>query len=208
MSSVVRAAVVRLLSVGLMASGCARAQARVDIPPPPLDVPAPPPRVVETTEAEVAQPVGLAADPANGGPALPPATGRGRGTAASPTGGRTDTQPSRPAAADTSRPDATPPPAATDVKPEEPRPAAPTLRAAPTQQEEALTASIRARLTRASGQLQGIDYGRLSADARDQYDRAKSFIREADDALRARNLPYAASLTDKAVALAAQLGGR
>ena len=63
-------------------------------------------------------------------------------------------------------------------------------------------------MTRASSQLQAIDYGRLSADAREQYDRAKSFIREADDALRARNLPYAQSLTDKAVALAAQLGGR
>ena len=69
-------------------------------------------------------------------------------------------------------------------------------------------ANIRARLTRASSQLQLIDYGRLSTDAKDQYDRAKSFIREADDALRARNLPFAASLTDKAVALAAQLGGR
>ena len=208
MNSAVHTAVWLLLSVGLMASGCARAQARVDIPPPPLDVPAPPPRVVETTDAEVAQPVGLAADPANGAPALPAANGRGRGTAASPTGGRTETQVSRPAPADASRPDTTPPTAATDVKPEEPRPTAPTLRAAPTQQEDALATSIRARLTRATNQLNAVDYGRLSTDARDQYDRAKSFIREADDALRARNLPYAASLTDKAVALAAQLGGR
>jgi hypothetical protein len=203
MSSAVRAAIV-LLGAGMIISGCTRAQAKVDIPPPPLDVPAPPPRVVQATESEVAQPVGLAADPANGTPALPPA-GRGRG-ASPPATGRSD-QPSRPPAADSTRPDSTSPPAATDAKPDEPRPT-PTLRAAPTQQEEALAASIRSRLTRATNQLQAIDYGRLSADARDQYDRAKSFVREADDALRARNLPYAQSLTDKAVALAAQLGGR
>ena len=205
MRSAIRAVVV-LLSAGLLASGCARAQARVDLPPPPLDVPAPPPRVVETTDAEVAQPVGLAADPANGAPALPPA-GRGRGTTTPAPSGRSEQQ-SRPPAADAARPDTTAAPPATEVKPEEPRPSAPTLRAAPTQQEETLAASIRGRLSRASTQLQAIDYGRLSTDARDQYDRAKSFIREADDALRARNLPYAASLTDKAVALAAQLGGR
>jgi hypothetical protein len=191
-----RAAVV-LFSAGLIASGCARAQARVEIPPPPLDVPAPPARVVQTTDGEVPQPVGLAGDPADGAPALP-ATPRARQT---PTTSRPDTP--RPPAADATKPDA--PDAA---KPsDEPRPG-PTLRGAPTQQEEASMANIRARLTRASSQLQLIDYGRLSTDAKDQYDRAKSFIREADDALRARNLPFAASLTDKAVALAAQLGGR
>jgi len=167
MKSVFRTALV-LLGAGMIISACAQAQAKVEIPPPPLDVPAPPPRVVQATDSEVAQPVGLAADPANGAPALPPA-GRGRGTSPAATG----REPSRTPAADSARPDS--PPAATEVKPDEPRPPGPTLRAAPTQQEEALAASIRSRMTRASSQLQAIDYGRLSADAREQYDRAKSY---------------------------------
>ena len=48
----------------------------------------------------------------------------------------------------------------------------------------------------------------LNADARTQYDTAKRFIRQAEDALRAKNLVFAKSLADKAAALAAQLGGR
>src|SRR5262245_38923873 len=61
-----------LLAYGLIVTGCTHAQARVEIPPPPLDVPAPPPRVIETTDAEVPQPVGLAGDPAGAARQAPP----------------------------------------------------------------------------------------------------------------------------------------
>jgi protein-disulfide isomerase-like protein with CxxC motif len=47
----------------------------------------------------------------------------------------------------------------------------------------------------------------LNADAKIQYDTAKRFIRQADDALRAKNLVFAKEVAAKAAALAAQLGG-
>ena len=56
--------------------------------------------------------------------------------------------------------------------------------------------------------LNRIDYRVLNADAKTQYDTAKRFIRQADEAMRAKNLVFAKTVADKAVVLAAQLGGR
>jgi hypothetical protein len=185
-----------LFAFGLIGAGCTHAQARVEIPPPALDVPAPPPRVIETTAAEVPQPVGLAGDPADAArPAPPPAAAA---ASSRPAGASRTPEPPKPET----------PPAAEAVKPDEPRPT-PALRAAPTQQEAALERSIRDRMFRASTVLDRIEARvPLNADARDQFNRARSFIREADDALRERNFTFAGSLADKAVAIAAQLGGR
>jgi len=63
-------------------------------------------------------------------------------------------------------------------------------------------------MSRASGELNRIDYRTLNADARMQYDTAKRFIQQADDAMKAKNIVYARSLADKAAAIAAQLAGR
>jgi hypothetical protein len=67
---------------------------------------------------------------------------------------------------------------------------------------------IRASLTRATADLNRIDYRVLNADARTQYDTAKRFVRQANEAMRSKNLLFAKSLADKAAALAAQLAGR
>jgi len=56
--------------------------------------------------------------------------------------------------------------------------------------------------------LNRIDYRGLNTDARMQYDTAKRFIRQADDAVKAKNLVYAKNLADKAVVIAAQLAAR
>src|SRR5207244_2458090 len=53
-----------------------------------------------------------------------------------------------------------------------------------------------------------VDYRTLNADAKNQYDTAKGFIRQANEAIRAKNLLYAKNLADKAAAVAAQLAGR
>ena len=66
---------------------------------------------------------------------------------------------------------------------------------------------IRESLSRATSALNRIDYRVLNADAKTQYDTAKRWIRQADDALRTKNLVFAKNLADKAAALAAQLGG-
>jgi len=67
---------------------------------------------------------------------------------------------------------------------------------------------IRGLLLEATVNLNRIDYGRLNADAKGQYDSAKGFVRQAEDALRTKNLVFASYLADKAATLAAQLRGR
>jgi hypothetical protein len=101
------------------------------------------------------------------------------------------------------------PPAAEPPKPPEepPKPAA-NLQTTPTQAEVEVERNVRTSLARANAELNRIDYRVLNADARTQYDTAKRFIRQADDALKTRNLVFAKNLADKAVAMAAQLGGR
>ena len=69
---------------------------------------------------------------------------------------------------------------------------------------------IRATITRANGDLNRVDYGRLNTAARSQYDSAKGFIRQAEEALtpKGRNLVFARTVADKAATIAAQLLGR
>jgi hypothetical protein len=68
--------------------------------------------------------------------------------------------------------------------------------------------AIRATMTRASGALNRIDYRALSTNARTQYDTAKRFVEQAEDAIRTKNLPFAKNLADKAAVLAAQLSSQ
>jgi hypothetical protein len=63
-------------------------------------------------------------------------------------------------------------------------------------------------LLEANFNLNRIDYGRLNADARGQYDSAKGFVRQAEEALRGKNLVFASYLADKAATLAARLRER
>ena len=67
---------------------------------------------------------------------------------------------------------------------------------------------IRQQLAKASSDLTRVDYRALNADARTQYDTAKGLVRQAEDALRAKNLVFARSLADKAATLATQLAGK
>jgi len=68
--------------------------------------------------------------------------------------------------------------------------------------------AVRATMVRATADLNRIDYRVLNADARTQYDTAKRFIQQADDAIRGKNLVLAKNLADKAAAIAAQQAGR
>jgi uncharacterized protein (DUF885 family) len=78
----------------------------------------------------------------------------------------------------------------------------------PTTAEGEAERTIRAALQRANNDLSRVDYRALNSDARNQYDTAKRIMRQADDAIRAKNLVYAKTLADKAASLAAQLAGR
>jgi hypothetical protein len=187
-----------VLAVGLAAmllSSCAKAQAKVT-PDGPLDVPPPPPRDVEPVDSEPPQIIPLVQEPARNAPGrLRPAPPREQPRVEAP----------KPEPAP-----ATPPPIE-PAKPEEPlRPPAPatTLQTTPPTAEGEMERGIRAAIVKASTDLNRVDYRALNTDARTQYDTAKRFITQAEQAMRAKNLVFAKSLADKAVGLAAQLAGR
>jgi hypothetical protein len=186
--------VVVLLSAAL--SGCVHAKAKAMTDAPALDVPVPPARVVETIETEAPPPATLPEEPRRN-PVRP------RPTPPAASAG----QPARPAAPASDMPVApdTPPVVAEEPKPATP---APTLQTTPAAQEGEVERGIRATLSRAAASLNRIDYRALNAEARTQYDTAKRFIQQAEDAMKAKNLMFAKSLADKAATLAAQLGGR
>ena len=159
---------------------------------PALEMPAPPPRDVEPAEVEAPPPVPLATEPARNTPARP----------------RSSTPP-RPEAprADPPKPDLPPvvePPKVAEDPPKPPT----TLQTTPATAEGEVERGIRASLQRATADLNRVDYRVLNADARTQYDTAKRFVRQADDAIRTKNLVFAKNLAEKAATIAAQLAGR
>ena len=63
----------------------------------------------------------------------------------------------------------------------------------------------RDKLARAARDLSRVDYGKLNADARSQYDQSKRFNDQAQQAIKERNFVYALTLAEKAATLAAEL---
>jgi hypothetical protein len=180
-----------LFGVVVLSAGCFRAQARTTpTVMPDLTVPAPPPRIVDPVVAQVPEPVGLADQPPQNTPIPPP--------------------PAPPSRADTSKPDPsrTEPVVTDQPRAEAPRAPQTTLQTTPVEQEADVARKILDLLNKAGTDLTRVDYNRLNADARTQYDQAKRFASQADEALKARNLVFASYLADKAAALAAQLAGR
>jgi len=78
----------------------------------------------------------------------------------------------------------------------------------PRQTSAATERAVRDVLTRANRDLSRVDYGKLSTDGRAQYEQSKRFSQQAEQALKERNLVFAATLADKAATLAAELLGR
>ena len=171
-------AVVLVLCAG--GAGCsARAQVPVIEPELPVLVPPPaPPRIVATYAEPEAPPIVEA--PPLAEPSVP-----------------VRPQP-KPAA---------PPPApgpVTNEGPPAPRPPALTL--TPVPGAEAKTeASIRALLAQVSRELSRVNATTLNSDGRTQFDVARRFVQQSEDALKAHNLVYAGKLADKASAMAAVL---
>jgi hypothetical protein len=172
-----------------LTTGCARARAKTLPPLTPLEMPAPPPRIVLPMQAEVEpqEPSPVTEEPRRAQPA--PARPR----------------PAAPAAATNTEPP--PPPVPTTTQPSTPPVPGTVLQTTPASEEGEVARAIRATMTRAMSELNRIDYRVLNNDARSQYDTAKRFVQQAEDAIRMKNLPFAKNLADKAAALAAQLGG-
>ena len=178
-------AAMRVVSIVLLTAflgACAaKAQVRTEVEVPPLDPPPPPPRVIADYAPDPEPlPVTPAVEPA--APVRPPA------------------RPARPE--QKPEPAATPEPAEAAVRPATP----PSLTMTPSPGSESQTvAAIRDLLVKATRDLSRVNTGSLSGDGRAQYDTARRFIQQADEALKARNVVFAGKLADKAAQLAAVL---
>jgi hypothetical protein len=182
-----------VLGIGILsAASCAKAQAKTAPDGPPLDMPAPPARVIAPADEPIAA---APAEPAEPAP-MPPNANRRQPPR------RTTTEPAQ-------KPEITTPPVETapaqTTAPVETRPAEPppTLRAPGSAEKP-----IRDRLVVAHRDLARVDYSKLSVDGRSQYEQSKRFIEQAEQALTDQNFVFAQTLADKAAKLAAELLGR
>lgn len=99
-----------------------------------------------------------------------------------------------------------PGPLVTEGPPQPPPSPAPALTLTPAPGSEAKTeASIRALLGQVTKNLTRVNATTLTADGRTQYEAARRFVQQSEDALKVRNLLYAGKLADKAAAMAAVL---
>ena len=186
-----------MLALALQAAACTAARAQVQLEDhPALVVPPVPPRVIDPLPAEPPpiEPVGeLPAAPANPPRSRPPARDQNKQTAPEPKPAESkppDTPPVDPAAGTQTTP--APPP----VQP---------LRTPGTSDGPEMAKQVRETLDRANRTLNNIDYQALKPDSRANYDNAKSFIKQAEDALKANNLVVAKLLAERAENIAKQL---
>jgi hypothetical protein len=184
------------LAIAPLISGCLHASAKTVVDTPPLEMPVPPPRVIETVEVTPPAPLALPEEPPRQ-PVSPPA----------PPAPPVRPAPRAEAPARVAPPPQVEPPVEPRVADDVPRPA-PTLQTTPAVAEVEVVRGIRVTIERAAADLKRVNYAALTGDGRTQYDTAKRFIAQAEDALTKRNLVLARSLADKALAVALQLAPR
>jgi hypothetical protein len=180
----VRGLLLAAVIAALAAGGCATARARAKAPSGPvaLEAPAPPPRVIVPPEPEIPEPPVPTPEPESVAPRTPRRP---------PVAGPAKTEPK----IDNPRPPQQAPPTATLQQ---------ALPASPAD----IVRRVREQLGQAQVDLRRVDYRALSADGKSQYDTATRFVEQAEQALREKNLVFAAKVAEKAAVLAASLVGR
>jgi hypothetical protein len=180
----------------LMAS-CASASAKT-VDRPALNVPPPPPRVVEPAQEPLPEPVGEIPT----SPAAPPASRPNRPSreAAKPpaTDPKTESKP-----ADPPKPETAPP-----TEPVAPVTPPAQLRTPQTADTSGAAKTVQATIDRARGTLNKVDYGPLNQERKNAYNDAKRFIEQAEGALKEGNYVFAQAVANKAETLAKELAGR
>lgn len=174
-----------------VAAGCASAQAKSPVDRPNLDVPAPPPRVIEPRVVYEPPPP----EPVPDLPAASPTSPRPRQTP--PAREKPDPKPEAPAA------EVAPPVTQLPVAP-----AVPQLRTPGTVDGAEAARQIKEVIESARRTLGSIDYRPLNSQRRAQYDSAKLMITQSEDALKSQNYDLAKGLADKAERIAKELPGR
>jgi outer membrane biosynthesis protein TonB len=180
-----RLAFASVVVLALAAAACVSAQAKGEPGGPALAPPAPPPHTVI--------PVEIVEEPA-----APPAPPSPAPVIVRPSSRPRAAKPEKPAEKPVDKPD----PAAVPIQPAAPIPAPPLQTTANVNEVEK---TIRARMAQASRDLDRIEARALNPERRTQYDTAKRFLQQADDALKVKNLVFAEQLADKAATLAAAL---
>jgi hypothetical protein len=165
-------------------SGCAKTQAKTPAPPVALETPAPPDRVI--IPAPMPEPVERATQPAAPAPAPAPR--------------QRETPPTRPAErTPPANPPAPQPPAVAEPAPSPPPVLQTTANPGEVEQQ------ARMLLAAAERDLDSINPARLNANGRTQYTTARNFVRQAETALKEKNVVLARDMADKAAVLANQL---
>jgi outer membrane biosynthesis protein TonB len=185
----VKRLVLLLMTTGLAA--CASGRAQVIEERPTLAVPPVPPRTIAAqppVEPPVSEPI---VEPVAPLPAAP------------------KPRPNRTPASSEPKPDPKPeqPVETANATVPNPPPVAP-LRTASTPTGSEATKQIRETLQRADGILSRVDYQKLSADKRANYDTAKAWMQQADDAIKKDDLRLALLLAERAENIAKQLETR
>jgi outer membrane biosynthesis protein TonB len=179
-----------------LVGGCASASAKAPAEQPALNVPPPPPRVIEPVPLPEPQPeVVSELPPVAPAPSKPP-------------------KPATPKPQSSAEPKVDP--KAGDSKPVEPPPAEPAppttppaqLRTPQTADTTGAAKAVRATIDNARGILNTVNFGPLSNERKKAYNDAKLFLDQADTALKEGNLAFAQGVAVKAETLAKELAGR
>jgi hypothetical protein len=174
---------------GAAACASTRAQTRTD--PTPLEIPEPPPRLIEPLP-EVAEIPTPEPERRESVPPLPRPAPRGRDVAQA---NRSEPKP------EAAKPPDPPIPA---VEPPAPSPPRAELRTPDTVDDQAVNQILES----AKKMLDRVDYRKLGKEGQEQYDTAMRFRQQAQEALSARNQIAAKYLADKAEKIAKELTGR
>jgi hypothetical protein len=190
------------LAAGVLAFGaCSKKAPIAQAPPPPLEVPVVPPRLVGPVVVEEPAPTTAEVpEPAPPRQRPPRAVARGNGN-----GGSEPVVKVEPPPESAKTPDAPgqPSPSATNAEA-----APPPLLRTDTADDASVAKSVQETLLRAQQNLDKVNYQALNPGAKAQHDTARRFIAQAQDALKSRRLDFARYLADKADRLSASLLSR
>jgi len=182
---------VPLLGWLALASACAtHVKAKAPIERPNLDVPPPPPRVVEPAPVPDTTPEPVPDLPPVPAPAKPRPQPR--------------PQPAEPKA--DAKPEQTPAESGTSAPMPPPNP--PQLRTPQTADGTEAEKTVRTTIDRARNVLNTVNFNPLSNERKKAYNDAKAFIQQAEDAAKQGNYVFAQSLANKAETLATELAGK
>jgi hypothetical protein len=190
---------IALLGLIPMAGACASASAKGKAADrPAMNVPPPPPRVIEPTPEPPPEPVG---DLPSASGTSSPRPGRPESRSASP-------KPEASKATEAKAGEAAPAEATPPVAASPPGTPPPQLRTPQTADTDGAARNVQATVERANTMLGGVDYGPLSNNRKKAYNDAKRFIRQAEDALKRGNFAFAQGVATKAETLARELSGK